>query len=146
MNESTETSEAGESNEAILDERLVDFLRPSPTIADIKLRPLTSGSFAILHRTRNAFVVPGKGEPDHFFAALEYAFIHGAPVDHVLRAAHSSPDRFRTEVFKFAERIGLNDVPSIIHEIEASLNAAAKQSVDVVPRPGGADKDAPPNS
>ena len=49
-------------------------------------------------------------------------------------------------VFKFAERIGLNDVPSIIHEIEASLNAAAKQSVDVVPRPDSGDKDAPPNS
>jgi hypothetical protein len=129
-----------------IDERMVDFLRPSPTIADIKLRPLTSGSFAILHRTRNAFVVPGKGEPDHFSAALEYAFIHGAPLDHVLRAAHTSPDRFRTEVFKFAEKIGLNDVPAIIHEIEVSLNAAAKQSVDVVPRPESGDKDAPPNS
>jgi hypothetical protein len=136
-----------ESHEqSALDERMVDFLRPSPTVADIKLRPLTSGSFAILHRTKNAFVAPGKDESDHFFAALEYAFIHGAPLEHVLRAAHSSGDRFRTEVFKFAERIGLNDVPSIIHEIEASLNAAAKQSVDVVPRPDSGDKDAPPNS
>ena len=136
-----------ESDEqSALDERMVDFLRPSPTVADIKLRPLTSGSFAILHRTKNAFVVSGKDESDHFFAALEYAFIHGAPLEHVLRAAHSSGDRFRTEVFKFAERIGLNDVPSIIHEIEASLNAAAKQSVDVVPRPDSGDKDAPPNS
>jgi len=136
-----------ESHEqSALDERMVDFLRPSPTVADIKLRPLTSGSFAILHRTKNAFVAPSKDESDHFFAALEYAFIHGAPLEHVLRAAHSSSDRFRTEVFKFAERIGLNDVPSIIHEIEASLNAAAKQSVDVVPRPDSGDKDAPPNS
>jgi len=139
-------SEHTETLDPTIDERTVDFLRPSPTVANIKLRPLTSGSFAILHRTKNAFVTPGKGEPDHFFAALEYAFIHGAPLEHVLRAAHSSPDRFRAEVFKFAEQIGLNDVPSIIHEIEASLNAAAKQSVDVVPRPDSGDKDSPPNS
>jgi hypothetical protein len=141
MNDTLESPEP-----AALDERMINFLRPSPTISDIKLRALTSGSFAILHRTKNAFVVPGKGESDHFFAALEYAFIHGAPLDHVLRAAHSSVDRFRAEVFKFAERIGLNDVPSIIHEIEASLNAAARQSVDVLPRPDSVDKDAPPNS
>ena len=135
-----------ETTDAPIDERTTEFLRPTPTVANVKLRPLTSGSFAILHRTRNAFVVPSKGEQDHLFAALEYAFIHAAPLEHVLRAAHSGSDRFRTEVFKFAEQIGLNDVPSIIHEIEASLNSAAKQSVDVVPRPDSGDKDAPPNS
>ena len=124
-----------------------DFLRPATEPAGIKLRPLSSGSYAILHRTGNAFVVPpGNTSPDHLTAALEYAYIHGAPLEAVLRAAYSSPDVFHAEVFRFSQAIPVADIPAIIREVENGLTAAASQSVDVIPRPGSEDKDAPPNS
>ncbi len=124
-----------------------DFLRPAAETAGIKLRPLSSGSYAILHRTGNAFVVlPGNTAPDHLTAALEYAYIHGAPLEAVLRAAYSSPDVFHAEVFRFSQAIPVADIPAIIREVENGLTAAASQSVDVIPRPGSEDKDAPPNS
>jgi hypothetical protein len=128
------------------DSRNDDFLRPPQVVAGMKLRPLSSGSFALLHRTKNAFVYPQGGDNDHFSAALEYAFIHAAPLDDVLSATHSCRDAFLSKVFNFAAQIPLNTVHFIIHEIEESLNAAARQSVDLLPRPGGEDKDAPPNS
>jgi hypothetical protein len=124
-----------------------DFLRPAAEPAGLKLRPLSSGSYAILHRTGNAFVVPpGNSSPDHLTAALEYAYIHGAPLEAVLRAAYSSPDVFHAEVFRFSQAIPVADIPAIIREVENGLTAAASQSVDVIPRPGSEDKDAPPNS
>jgi len=124
-----------------------DFLRPAAEPTGIKLRPLSSGSYAILHRTGNAFVVPpGNTSPDHLTAALEYAYIHGAPLEAVLRAAYSSPDVFHAEVFRFSQAIPVADIPAIIREVENGLTAAASQSVDVIPRPGSEDKDAPPNS
>ena len=128
------------------DTRSDDFLRPdAPVIPG--LRPLSSGSYALLARTKNAFVQPpGDAAPDHLSAALEYAFIHAAPLDAVLRAAHSSPDVFRAEVFRFSESIPVDRLHAIIREVEAGLLAAAAQSVDVLPRPGSEDKDAPPNS
>ena len=126
-----------------------DFLRPTSEIPGLKMRPLSSGSYALLHRTRNAFVVPpeeGAAAPDHLSAALEYAFIHCAPLDVVLRAAYSSPDVFRAEVFAFSQGIAYHAIPAIVREVEASLTAAAASTVDVLPRPGSEDKDAPPNS
>jgi hypothetical protein len=127
------------------DTRAEDFLRPPS--ATIALRPLSSGSYAILHRTKNAFVTPtGDQPPDHLGAALEYAYIHGAPLDAVLRAAYSSPEVFRAEVFRFSQSIPVVEIPDIIREVESGLTAAASQSVDVVPRPGSEDRDAPPNS
>ena len=124
-----------------------DFLRPAAEPGGLKLRPLSSGSYAILHRTGNAFVVPpGNSSPDHLTAALEYAYIHGAPLEAVLRAAYSSPDVFHAEVFRFSQAIPVADIPAIIREVENGLTAAASQSVDVIPRPGSEDKDAPPNS
>lgn len=130
------------------DERTTDFLRPdAPAVPGLKLRPLTSGSYALLIRTKNAFVQPAGAEaPDHLTAALEYAFIHGAPLDVVIRAAHSSPDVFQAEVFHFSEAIPIGQLHAIIREVEGGLVASAAQSVDVVPRPGSEDKDAPPNS
>lgn len=124
-----------------------DFLRPPTETAGIKLRPLSSGSYAVLHRTGNAFVrPPGDDAPDHLSAALEYAYIHGAPLEAVLRAAYSSPDVFRAEVFRFSQAIPVAEIPAIIREVESGLTASASQSVDVIPRPGADDKDAPPNS
>ena len=124
-----------------------DFLRPAAEPAGLKLRPLSSGSYAILHRTGNAFVVPpGNTAPDHLTAALEYAYIHGAPLEAVLRAAYSAPDVFHAEVFRFSQAIPVADIPAIIREVENGLTAAASQSVEVIPRPGTEDKDAPPNS
>ena len=124
-----------------------DFLRPAAEPGGLKLRPLSSGSYAILHRTGNAFVVPpGNSSPDHLTAALEYAYIHGAPLEAVLRAAYSSPDVFHAEVFRFSQAIPVAEIPAIIREVENGLTAAASQSVDVIPRPGSEDKDAPPNS
>jgi hypothetical protein len=124
-----------------------DFLRPTAEPGGLSLRPLSSGSYAILHRTGNAFVVPpGNTVPDHLTAALEYAYIHGAPLEAVLRAAYSSPDVFHAEVFRFSQAIPVADIPAIIREVENGLTAAASQSVDVIPRPGSEDKDAPPNS
>ena len=130
------------------DQRTTDFLRPeSSAIPGVKLRPLTSGSYALLVRTKNAFVQPAGAEtPDHLTAALEYAFIHGAPLDVVLRAAHSAPETFHTEVFRFSEAIPIGQLHAIIREVEGGLVASAAQSVDVLPRPGSEDKDAPPNS
>ncbi len=127
------------------DTRADDFLRPpSGTVA---LRPLSSGSYAILHRTKNAFVTPlGDHPPDHLGAALEYAYIHGAPLDAVLRAAYSAPEVFRAEVFRFSQGIPVSEIPAIIREVETGLTSAAAQSVDVIPRPGSEDRDAPPNS
>lgn len=123
-----------------------DFLRPAAEPAGIKLRPLSSGSYAILHRTGNAFVVPpGNTPPDHLSAALEYAYIHGAPLEAVLRAAYSASEVFHAEVFRFSQAIPVADIPAIIREVENGLTAAASQSVDVIPRPGTEDKDAPPN-
>ena len=124
-----------------------DFLRPAADPGGLKLRPLSSGSYAILHRTGNAFVVPpGNSSPDHLTAALEYAYIHGAPLEAVLRAAYSASDVFHAEVFRFSQAIPVADIPAIIREVENGLTAAASQSVDVIPRPGTEDKDAPPNS
>lgn len=126
-----------------------DFLRPAfEVVPGLKMRPLSSGSYALLGRTRNAFVVPPEEgtTPDHLFAALEYAFIHCAPLDVVLRAAYSSPDVFRAEVFAFSQGIAYHAIPAIVREVEASLTAAAASTVDVLPRPGSEDKDAPPNS
>ena len=124
-----------------------DFLRPAADAGTLKLRPLSSGSYAILHRTGNAFVVPpGSTSPDHLTAALEYAYIHGAPLEAVLRAAYSAPEVFHAEVFRFSQAIPVADIPAIIREVENGLTAAASQSVDVIPRPGSEDKDAPPNS
>ena len=124
-----------------------DFLRPAADAGTLKLRPLSSGSYAILHRTGNAFVVPpGNTTPDHLTAALEYAYIHGALLEAVLRAAYSAPDVFHAEVFRFSQAIPVADIPTIIREVENGLTAAASQSVDVIPRPGSEDKDAPPNS
>ncbi len=130
------------------DTRASDFLRPeTPPIPGIKLRPLSSGSYALLARTKNAFVQPpGYAAPDHLSAALEYAFIHAAPLDLVIRAAHSSPDVFRAEAFRFSESIPVDKIAPLIAEVEAGLLAASAQSVDVLPRPGADDKDAPPNS
>ena len=128
------------------DTRSDDFLRPSANAGGVKLRPLSSGSYALLHRTGNAFVVPASGQPDHLAAALEYAYIHGAPLDAVMRAAYSPIDVFRSEVFLFAQAIPVSGITAIIREVEAGLTAAAAQSVDVVSRPGTEDKDAPPNS
>ncbi len=128
------------------DERSTEFLRPDvPVIPG--LRPLSSGSYALLVRTKNAFVQTAMDtQPDHLSAALEYAFIHAAPLDVVLRAAHSDPDVFRAEVFRFSESIPVDRLHAIIREVEVGLMAAASQSVDVLPRPGSEDKDAPPNS
>ena len=124
-----------------------DFLRPTAEPGGLNLRPLSSGSYAILHRTGNAFVVPpGNSSPDHLTAALEYAYIHGAPLEAVLRAAYSSQNVFHAEVFRFSQAIPVAEIPAIIREVENGLTAAASQSVDVIPRPGSEDKDAPPNS
>ena len=129
------------------DTRASDFLRPeTPPIPGLKLRPLSSGSYALLVRTKNAFVQPPSEAPDHLSAALEYAFIHAAPLDLVIRAAHSSPDVFRAEAFRFSESIPVDKIAPLIAEVEAGLLAASAQSVDVLPRPGADDKDAPPNS
>ena len=130
------------------DTRSNDFLRPqTTTVAGLTFRPLSSGSYALLVRTKNGFVQPpGEAAPDHLSAALEYAFIHAAPLDLVIRAAHSSPDVFRAEVFRFSESIPVDKIPAIIADVEAGLVAASAQSVDVLPRPGSEDKDAPPNS
>ena len=131
------------------DTRPDEFLRPQTEIPGIRLRPLSSGSYALLVRTKNAFLQPADEaapKPDHLAAALEYAFIHAAPLDLVLRAAYAGDDVFRTEVFRFSESIPVQVLPVIIREIEAGLTAAAAQSVDVLPRPGTEDKDAPGNS
>jgi hypothetical protein len=123
------------------------LLRPQGDIPGLKLRPLSSGSYALLHRTGNAFVVPTEqaASGDHLSAALEYAYIHAAPLEAVLRAAYSSPDVFRAEVFRFSQSIPVDAIPAIIREVEAGLTMAASRSVEVVPRPGTEDKDAPPN-
>jgi len=137
--------------------RAYDFLRPVAAPGGIKMRPLSSGSFALLRRTGNLFFkpleAPGRtaaaaspDDQDHLSAALEYAYIHGAPLDAVLRAAHSSPDVFRAEVFRFSETIPLSSIPEIIREVEQGITAAASQSVEVIPRPGAEDRDSPPNS
>jgi len=130
--------------------RADDFLRPfgKQTASGIPLRPLSSGSYALLVRTKNAFLsAPKEGQaPDHLMAALEYAYIHGAPLDAVLRAAYADPEVFRSEVHRFSETIPVQDLPGILAEMEHSLTLAAGQSVDVVARPGSEDKDAPPNS
>lgn len=112
------------------------------------MRPLSSGSYALLTHTRNAFLVPPEEgtAPDHLRAALEYAFIHGAPLELVLRAVYADPEVFRAEVFRFSHSIPVQDLPGIIKGMEACLTLAAGQSVDVLPRPGTEDKDAPPNS
>lgn len=129
------------------DPRTDSFLRPAADVGGMKLRPLSSGSYAMLHRTGNSFVVPpGDAAPDHLTAALEYAYIHGAPLDAVLRAAYSSSEVFHAEVFRFSQAIPVAQIPAIIREVESGLTAAASQSVDVIPRPGTEDKDAPPNS
>jgi len=129
------------------DSRADDFLRPPASPGGLQLRPLSSGSYALLHRTRNAFVVPqGEDYPDHLSAALEYAYIHGAPLRDVLLAAHAKPEVFRAEVFRFAETLPVSLIRDIIREVEHGLTAAAEQSVDVLPRPGSDDRDAPPNS
>jgi len=123
-----------------------DFLRPESPVLAVKMRPLTSGSYALLIRTNNAFVKPaGADQPDHLSAALEYSFIHGAPLDVVLRACHADPHVFQSEVFQFSEKIPINQLHEIIKEVEGGLVASAQQSVDVLPRPGSEDRDAPPN-
>jgi len=126
------------------DPRNDDFLRPASTINGIPLRPLSSGSYALLHRIGNPFVVPGNTQ-DHLSAALEYAYLHAAPLEAVLRAVYDSPEAFREAVFRFSQSIPLSQIPAIIREVELSLNAAASQSVEVLPRPGSEDKDSPPN-
>jgi hypothetical protein len=132
------------------DSRAADFLRPlSPkTASGLALRPLSSGSYALLVQTHNAFITPPEDgqKADHLVAALEYAFIHAAPLELVLRAAYSDPEVFRAEVFRFSHNIPVQDLPGIIKEMETCLTLAAGQSVDVLSRPGSEDKDAPPNS
>lgn len=126
-----------------------EFLRPAPSVASISLRPLSSGSYALLAKTNNGFlraVAEDKNKDDLIAYTLEYAFIHAAPLDLVLRAVYSSPEVFQGEVFRFSQSIPINELPAIIQEIEKGLRAAASQTVDVIPRGGSIDKDAPPNS
>jgi hypothetical protein len=130
-------------------DRSEDLLRPAPEIAGIALRPLSSGSYALLNRVGNAFVCPTPPDekPDHIWAALEWIYIHAAPIDTALRAAHGSPDGFKQAVLAFSESVPVQSVPKLIGEIERCLTEVHQQSVDVVPRHDTPlDKDAPPNS
>jgi hypothetical protein len=129
-------------------DRSKNLLTPAPQISGIALRPLTSGTYALLNRVGNIFVTPANTDqkPDHIWAALEWIFIHSAPPQDVLRVAHDSPEAFKSAVFAYSESVAVSAVPKLIVEIERSLTAVHEQTVDVVPRHDSDDKDAPPNS
>jgi hypothetical protein len=129
-------------------DRSKNLLTPAPQISGLSLRPLTSGTYALLNRVGNIFVTPANPDqkPDHIWAALEWIFIHSAPQQEVLRVTHDSPDAFKAAVFQYSESVTVSSVPKLIVEIERALNAVHEQTVDVVPRHDSVDKDAPPNS
>lgn len=132
----------------------------------VTLRPITLASLSMLRRTGNEFLVPQGPEVevvdpqtkkavmirqprDFMFAAMAFAYIHGAPIEEV-RTAVWTPSYFRNEVDKFGDRLEPAALDLLLPIIEGRLARIAKLDFATKKKPSAdgeaSGPDAPPNS
>lgn len=151
------------------------FLAPDETsIGTITLRATTAGSLGLLRLTKNEFLDPrgplqkapildSTGIPrrdadeaileteqptieNEFFAALEFAYIHSAPLAEVRRVVWT-PAIFREKVLELGDTITPAQIPALTEAIRLSLSTieALKFATEAKPSPDSKEPPAPPN-
>ena len=125
------------------------MIQPPPlTIAGQELRILSLATFRILALVENEFISPRGPDgtmADGMLAIAQYCHIHlrGAIA---VEAELADREAFDFAVKALAEEIPFAQVPAIQARIQTELDAVRAARIDVRPRPGSEDKDAPPNS
>ena len=70
-----------------------NFITAPTIVGDRTLRPLSAASFSILKRTGNAFIT-GSEDPDRkVAAAMEFIYVHAAPLEEVIAVTSLPTDR-----------------------------------------------------
>jgi hypothetical protein len=135
---------------------------------NLKLRPISLGTFMILKRIKSEFLAPRgeekdiplfdatgapkldeNGQPitvrrrgleDELTATAEFLYIHSAPELEVRRNA-LKPESFALAVLEFAERIPLEQIPELLSLIEVKLGEVDASNFSVQDKPGEAAKE-----
>ena len=81
------------------------------------LRPLTAGTYRILERRGNFYIV-GDSKQSALAGAIEWAFVHSVPFNDVLDI---HPDDWQAHVDQWAEAIPFQDILAIASDITAEL-------------------------
>jgi len=108
------------------------FLRQEYRLGNLRLRPITLGTMALLRRTRNTFVTGIESENGAEFDTAAFLFIHSEPVDKVCDLVLNGPDFFRA-VIRFAERADFTDIllkaPDVVQRMIADASAGKAEPV-----------------
>jgi len=126
------------------------FAEPSSDdakVGSLRLRPFSLGTLNVCRQLGlTLFLEEGTdlGEEEQLRQIVAFAWAQSAPLPEVLKALRSGTARDRAAEFEF--QMSLEDLPLMVEEIQRISDMATAAAVEVVPKPGAADGDAPPNS
>ena len=122
-----------------------------------KMRPLTAGTYALLHQTLNEWALGFAPEEmaNRHFATLAWLYIQAGPLEEVRRVAFDR-DRFRDAVLAWGDRLDADGQPLLTvamltaatQLITDALAQKAAADFSIQPKPDALkpDPDTPPNS
>ncbi len=117
-------------------------------VGGLRLRPFSLGTLNVCRQLElTLFLEEGAelSEEEQIRQLVAFAWAQSAPMPEVLKALRSGTARERAAEFEF--RMGIEDLPALVAEIQRISGLASAAAVEVVPKPGAAgDEDAPPNS
>lgn len=121
-----------------------------------KMRPFTAGTFALLHQTRNEWVLgllPAEMSNCQF-ATLAWLYIQSGPLDEVRKVAFDA-EKFQSAVIAWGDRLDDAGQPLFTAQmLDAAMaiiagtltsKAAAEFSIEPKPESARPDPDRPPN-
>jgi hypothetical protein len=124
------------------------FSEGASVVSGFELRPMSIG---VLNQCRkmglSMFVGTSDEEVDDdekLFQMCACLWLLSQPIPQVLAAVRE--DRWRAEVELFQFSVELSALPGLVREITRISQQANAATVEVAPKPGGAEKDQPPNS
>lgn len=115
-------------------------------VGGLKLRPWTSGSKIYAAKMGLKIftgTTEGLSESEIEWEIFAFAWMHNAPLDQVISSVRNNTFREKVDAFIFS--IDITMLPKLCEEINRISELVKKQALEVIPRPGSEDKDAPPN-
>lgn len=128
-----------------------EFTKSPATVAGRELRPFTFGSLLICRQLGLTLITGEAGdeeipEEEKQSQLLAFVYIQTAPVPEVIRAAGAGPERFRSEtLLPWSMNLPLTAIPEAAVALRQIIDAAQAAVVEVLPRSGDNEGDAPPN-
>lgn len=106
------------------------FITPPVTVDGRKLRPLSAASFELLKRTGNAFITANDDPDRKVAAAMEFIYIHGAPLEEVIAAtalptARQAARANEMDLQEFLETYDAGERREVINDVMLSRFRAA---------------------